>query len=94
MGSRGRGQALVEVAFVVVLVLLPMVFGLTALGRVLHSQMAVTAVAREAARTGALASQRERLLYGKITRWTFRRAPCMDDHASDDQGSTDITIEW
>jgi hypothetical protein len=54
----GRGQALVETSVLIVIVLLPMVFGLVALGRILHSQMAVSAVAREAARTGALATKK------------------------------------
>ncbi|MCC6178317.1 MAG: pilus assembly protein [Chloroflexi bacterium] len=49
-----RGQALVETALVVPL-LLTLAFGVVAAGRVAHGQMAVSAIAREAARTAALA---------------------------------------
>ena len=49
-----RGQALVETALVVPL-LLTLAFGVVAAGRVAHGQMAVSAVAREAARAAALA---------------------------------------
>lgn len=49
-----RGQALVETALVVPL-LLTLAFGVVAAGRVAHGQMAVGAVAREAARAAALA---------------------------------------
>jgi Flp pilus assembly protein TadG len=52
---------LVETSIVLVMVLLPMVFGLVALGRVLHAQMAVSAVAREAARAGAIADDKSRV---------------------------------
>ena len=49
-----RGQALVEVALVVPL-LLVLAFGVVGVGRVVHAQMGVAGVAREAARAGALA---------------------------------------
>ena len=49
-----RGQALVETALVVPL-LLTLAFGVVAAGRVAHGQMAVGAVAREAARAAAVA---------------------------------------
>jgi hypothetical protein len=49
-----RGQALVETALVVPLLLI-LAFGVVAAGRVAHGQMAVSAVAREAARAAALA---------------------------------------
>ena len=49
-----RGQALVETALVVP-VLLMLAFGVVAAGRVAYGQMAVGAVAREAARAAALA---------------------------------------
>jgi hypothetical protein len=55
VASRSRGQALVETALVIP-VLLVMAFGLIALGRLTQTQMALSAVAREAARTGALAN--------------------------------------
>jgi hypothetical protein len=48
------GQALVETALAVPL-LLTLAFGVVAAGRVAHGQMAVGAVAREAARAAALA---------------------------------------
>lgn len=56
-GPRGgeRGQALVETALVVPLLLL-LAVGVVAVGRLTQAQMAVGAVAREAARAGALAS--------------------------------------
>ena len=50
------GQALVETALVVP-VLLVMAFGIVGLGRLTQAQMAISAVAREAARTGALADR-------------------------------------
>jgi TadE-like protein len=55
-GSERRqlGQALVEVALVVPLLLL-VGFGVVGVGRVVHARMGVAAVAREAARAGALA---------------------------------------
>lgn len=53
-GRLQRGQALVETALVVPL-LLTLAFGIVAAGRVMHGQMAVSAVAREAARAAALA---------------------------------------
>jgi hypothetical protein len=49
-----RGQALVETALVVPL-LLTLAFGVVAAGRLTHGQMAVGTVAREAARAAALA---------------------------------------
>lgn len=49
-----RGQALVETALVIPM-LLTLAFGVVAAGRVAHGQMAVGAVAREAARAAALA---------------------------------------
>jgi hypothetical protein len=49
-----RGQALVETALVMPLLLM-LAFGVVAAGRVAHGQMAVGAVAREAARIAALA---------------------------------------
>lgn len=50
-----RGQALVETALVVPLLLL-LAFGVIAAGRVTQAQMGVSAVAREAARAAALAN--------------------------------------
>jgi hypothetical protein len=49
-----RGQALVELALVVPVVLL-LALGVLGLSRVLHARMAVSGVAREAARAAALA---------------------------------------
>ncbi len=49
-----RGQALVETALVVP-VLLTLVFGLVGIGRVVEAQMGVIAVAREAGRAAVLA---------------------------------------
>ena len=49
-----RGQALVETALVVPMLLM-LAFGVVAAGRVAHGQMAVSAAAREAARAAALA---------------------------------------
>ena len=49
-----RGQALVETALVIPM-LLTLAFGVVAAGRVAHGQMAVGAVAREVARAAALA---------------------------------------
>lgn len=49
-----RGNALVETALVLPLLLLP-AFGVVGVGRVVQAQMAVEAVAREAARAAALA---------------------------------------
>jgi hypothetical protein len=50
------GQALVEVALVIPM-LLVLAFGVVGLGRLTQTQMALSAVAREAARTGALADR-------------------------------------
>jgi len=50
-----RGQALVEVALVIPVLLL-LAFGVVAVGRVTDAQMGVSAVAREAARAAALAN--------------------------------------
>ena len=52
---RHRGQALVETALVLPLLLL-LAFGVVGVGRVTRAQMGVSAAAREAARAGALAS--------------------------------------
>ena len=52
--ARPRGQALVETALVIPF-LLVMSFGVVGIGRMTQAQMAVSAVAREAARAGALA---------------------------------------
>jgi len=49
------GQALVEVALVIPILLL-LAFGVVAVGRVTNAQMGVSAVAREAARAAALAN--------------------------------------
>ena len=49
-----RGQALVETALIVPLLLM-LAFGVVAAGRVAHGQMVVSAIAREAARAAALA---------------------------------------
>ena len=51
---RRRAQALVETALVIPF-LLAMTFGVVGIGRITQTQMAVSAVAREAARAGALA---------------------------------------
>lgn len=54
--ARGqRGQALVETALVLPLLLL-LAFGVVGVGRVVQAQMGVSAVARESARTAALAN--------------------------------------
>ncbi len=53
--SRQRGQALVEMALVVPMLLL-LAFGVVAVGRVTQAQMAVSAVAREAAASAAMAN--------------------------------------
>ena len=60
LGARGwprweRGSALVETALVLPLLLL-LAFGVIGVGRVVQAQMGVSAVAREAARAGALAN--------------------------------------
>jgi Flp pilus assembly protein TadG len=57
-GTAESGQAIVEVALVVPLLLL-LAFGVVGAGRVTHAQLAVSAVAREAARVGALAGSTE-----------------------------------
>jgi Flp pilus assembly protein TadG len=49
------GQALVELALVIPILLI-LAFGVVGVGRVIHAQMAVSAVAREAARAEALAN--------------------------------------
>ena len=57
LGPRGRrypGQALVETALVIPM-LLVLAFGVVGVGRVTQAQLAVSAAAREAARAGALA---------------------------------------
>jgi Flp pilus assembly protein TadG len=53
-GPAQRGQALLETALVLPVLLL-LAFGVVGVGRVLQAQMAVSAVAREAARVAALA---------------------------------------
>jgi len=50
-----RGQALVELALVIPLLFI-LAFGVIGVGRVIQAQMAVSAVAREAARAEALAN--------------------------------------
>lgn len=55
VGRAERGSALVETALVVPL-LLTLALGLVGVARVTQAQMGVSAVAREAARAGALAS--------------------------------------
>lgn len=50
-----RGQALVEAALVLPLFLL-LVFGVIGIGRIVQAQMGVSAVAREAARSAAMAN--------------------------------------
>jgi hypothetical protein len=54
LSARSRGQSLVEAALVTPPLLL-LAFGVLAAGRVAQAQMGVSAVAREAARAGALA---------------------------------------
>lgn len=54
-GLREQGQALVELALVIP-VLLILAFGVVGVGRVIQAQMAVSAVVREAARAAALAN--------------------------------------
>jgi len=54
-GEDQSGQALVELALVIPILLL-LAFGVVAAGRVTQAQMGVSAVAREAARAAALAS--------------------------------------
>ena len=54
----GRGQALIETALVVPMLLM-LAFGVVGVGRVAQGQMGVSAVAREAARTAALADSPE-----------------------------------
>ena len=49
-----RGQALIEVALVIPVLLL-LAFGVVGAGRLVHAQMGVAGVVREAARAGALA---------------------------------------
>ncbi len=53
-----QGQALVETALVIPMLLL-LAFGVVGVGRVTQSQMGVSAVAREAARSAALADSPE-----------------------------------
>lgn len=65
MWRRCRGQGLVEAA-VALPILLLLVFGLIALAQLTQAQMGVSAVARESARTGALAdSQSEAIARGE-----------------------------
>jgi Flp pilus assembly protein TadG len=53
--ARRSGQALVEAAVVIPMLLL-LAFGIVAVGRVVQAQMGVSAVAREASRAAALAN--------------------------------------
>ncbi len=53
-----RGQALIETALVIPMLLM-LAFGVVGVGRVAQGQMGVSAVAREAARTAALADSPE-----------------------------------
>lgn len=53
--ARERGQAIVELALVVP-ILLVLTFGVVGVGRVIQAQMGVSAVAREAARAAALSN--------------------------------------
>ena len=55
IGRCGRGSAAVETALVLPVLLL-LAFGVAGAGRVVHAQSAVSAVAREAAASGAAAS--------------------------------------
>jgi TadE-like protein len=57
-GSWERGQSLIELALVVPVLLL-LVLGLVAVGRILHAQAAVDAIAHDAARAAAIASSPE-----------------------------------
>lgn len=54
-GTGERGQALVELALVIPLLLI-LAFGVIGVSRIIQAQMAVSAVAREAARAAALAN--------------------------------------
>jgi len=54
-GSRQDGQAIIEMALVVPMLLL-LAFGVVAVGRVTQAQMAVSAVARESAASAAMAN--------------------------------------
>lgn len=67
LAKRQDGQALVEAALVIPILLL-LGFGVVGVGRVVQAQMGVSAVAREAARAGALASNRnEAVTRGLVT---------------------------
>lgn len=66
-GKNERGQALVEVALVIPILLL-LAFGVVAAGRVTEAQMGVSAVAREAARAAALANYRGAAASQGVTR--------------------------
>lgn len=61
------GQALVEVALVLPVLLL-LALGVVGVGRVVEASMGVTAVAREAARAAALANSREAAMNRGIVR--------------------------
>jgi hypothetical protein len=87
-GRRGqRGQALVETALVVPLVLL-LVFGVIGVGRLTRAQMAVSAVAREAARAGALASTA-----GEAGEWGMSRGQEVAAGYALGNGSLDLRVE-
>lgn len=64
-GDWRRGQALIEAALVVPLLLL-LAFGVVGIVRVTRAQMGVSAVAREAARAGALAGDPGTALNGAL----------------------------
>ena len=66
-GQGERGQALVETALVIPILLL-LAFGVVAVGRVTEAQMGVVAVAREAAREAALANSAPQAAGQGVTR--------------------------
>ena len=65
--ARQRGQALVETALVVPM-LLVLAFGVIGVGRVTQAEMGVSAVAREAARSAALADDPATAALAGVTR--------------------------
>lgn len=82
-----RGQALVETALVVPLVLL-LVFGVVGVGRLTQAQMGVSAVAREAARAGALASTA-----GEAAEWGTTRGRDVAAGYGLGNGSLDLRVD-
>lgn len=82
-----RGQALVETALVVPLVLL-LVFGVVAVGRLTQAQMAMSAVAREAARGGALANSA-----AEATQWGLARGQDVAVGYSLNNGTFELTVD-